>query len=192
MIATLKQDINLYPGINKASSRFGVLMMSKIIGAVIIVLMAYGIMLNKKASESDNTRETAQTEKENLHQQLEQLKHVLSVPDKQAQIKTSQQEIAALIAQLTALSKQKTTLLSGYLTVLSQTREPGIEVNNIFLRKADGKLTFSGAASSAEQVPQMVLRWQKSDYFSDKGIQHWKIKRLAADKPTVQFSVFFE
>jgi hypothetical protein len=189
----MHQQINLFqPVFRKQQKVFSAATLAQIAAAVLVLLAAIFGHVRWTLASMERSAEALQQQHEHIRNQIGSLEAAYQTPDTEA--------LDAEIAQLMADIDQRSSLLvqfdqlvvehrSGFaerFRALAEQHVPGLWLEGVTV-SGEGQMEIRGITLDAKLVPGYLQHLQTRQGLSATSFETVSMKRIAADKPQIQF-----
>jgi hypothetical protein len=189
----MHQQINLFqPVFRKQRKVFSAGTLAQIAAAVLVLLVAILGHVRWSLASMGRSAEALQQQHDHIRKQIETFEAAYQTPDTKALDEEIEQLMAdihqrnSLLVQFDQLVIQHRNGFAGQFRALAEQHVPGLWLEGITVN-GNGQIEIRGISLDAKLVPVYLQQLQKRKGLSATAFETVSMKRIAADKPQIQF-----
>jgi len=192
-VCNMHQQINLFqPVFRKQHKVFSAARLAQIAAAVLVLLVAVLAHERWTLASMERSADALQQQHHHIQKQIDSLEAAYQTPDSEALDAEIAQLIAdidqrnGLLIQLEQLVVQHHSAFSGQFRALAEQHLPGLWLEGVTVN-GEGQIEIRGITLDAKLVPVYLQHLEKQQDLSKTSFETVSMKRIAADKPQIQF-----
>ena len=189
----MHQQINLFqPVFRKQQKVFSATTLAQIVAAVLILLLVFLGHARWTLASMERSAEALQQQHHHIHQQIGALQAAYQTPDTEALDAEIEQLVAnidqrnGLLIQIDQLVVQHHSAFSAQFKALAEQHVPGLWLEGVTVN-GEGQIEIRGITLDAKLVPVYLQHLEKRQGLSETTFETVSMKRIADDKPQIQF-----
>jgi Tfp pilus assembly protein PilN len=189
----MHQQINLFqPVFRKQHKVFSATTLAQIVAAVLVLLVAILGHVRWSLASMEQSAEALQQQHHHIRQQIGALEAAYQTPDTEAldaeiaQLMADIDQRNSLLIQFDQLVVQHHSAFSGQFRALAEQHVPGLWLEGVTVN-GEGQIEIRGITLDAKLVPIYLQHLEKRQGLSETSFETVSMKRIAADKPQIQF-----